>query len=101
MPVARSSLQRRIAIAIGTLFFAWQSPAQSSVRPDAYLNPTLPLALRVDDLVGRMTLGEKISQMQNEAPAIPRLHIAEYNWWNEGLHGVAGSGYAGIRTAHA
>jgi beta-glucosidase len=39
--------------------------------------------------------------MQNEAPAIPRLHIAEYNWWNEGLHGVAGSGYAGIRTAHA
>ena len=100
MPVARSSLQRWISIAIGTLFFAWQSPAQSA-RQDAYLSPALPLALRVDDLVGRMTLGEKISQMQNEAPAIPRLHIAEYNWWNEGLHGVAGSGYAGIRTAHA
>src|ERR1035438_9525832 len=96
MPVAHSSLQRWIAIAIGTLFFAWQSLAQSTARQDAYLNPALPLALRVDDLVGRMTLEEKISQMQNEAPAIPRLHIAEYDWWNEGLHGVARSGYATV-----
>jgi beta-glucosidase len=43
-----------------------------------------------------MTLEEKISQMQNDAPAIPRLHIAAYNWWNEGLHGVARSGYATV-----
>ncbi len=43
-----------------------------------------------------MTLAEKISQMQNDAPAIPRLHIAEYDWWNEGLHGVARSGYATV-----
>ena len=63
---------------------------------DAYLNPSLPLEQRVNDLVGRMTLDEKISQMQNEAPAIPRLHVAEYNWWNEGLHGVARSGYATV-----
>jgi len=54
------------------------------------------LAQRVDDLVGRMTLPEKVSQMQNKAPAIPRLHIAEYDWWNEGLHGVARSGYATV-----
>jgi beta-glucosidase len=62
----------------------------------AYLDPNLPLAQRVDDLVGRMTLEEKISQMQNDAPAIPRLRIAAYNWWDEGLHGVARSGYATV-----
>ena len=69
---------------------------QTAPKQDAYLDPDLPLAQRVDDLVRRMTLAEKISQMQNKAPAIPRLHIAEYDWWNEGLHGVARSGYATV-----
>ena len=41
-------------------------------------------------------LAEKVAQMQNEAPAIPRLHVAEYDWWNESLHGVARSGYATV-----
>jgi beta-glucosidase len=50
----------------------------------------------VDDLVRRMTLAEKVSQMQNESPAIARLHIEQYDWWNEGLHGVARSGYATV-----
>jgi beta-glucosidase len=76
-----------VATALGT---------QASSAPAPYLNPALPTAQRVDDLVGRMTLEEKISQMQNDAPAIPRLHIAAYNWWNEGLHGVARSGYATV-----
>jgi beta-glucosidase len=70
--------------------------AQTALKQDAYLDPKLPLAQRIDDLVGRMTLPEKVSQMQNKAPAIPRLHIAEYDWWNEGLHGVARSGYATV-----
>lgn len=61
-----------------------------------YLDPKVPLEQRVDDLVGRMTLEEKVSQMQNEAPAIPRLHVASYDWWNEGLHGMARSGYATV-----
>jgi beta-glucosidase len=61
-----------------------------------FLNPDLPLSQRVDDLVGRMTLEENISQMQNDAPAIPRLHVNAYNWWNEALHGVARSGYATV-----
>src|SRR5580704_581281 len=82
--------------AAALLCFASRMPAQISAKQDAYLNPAVPLAERVDDLVGRMTLDEKISQMQNEAPAIPRLHVAEYNWWNEGLHGVARSGYATV-----
>ncbi|HEY5256477.1 MAG TPA: glycoside hydrolase family 3 C-terminal domain-containing protein, partial [Acidobacteriaceae bacterium] len=61
-----------------------------------YLDPSAPLQQRVDDLVGRMTLEEKVGQMQNEAPAIPRLHIPSYDWWNEGLHGMARSGYATV-----
>lgn len=51
---------------------------------------------RAADLVSRMTLEEKVSQMQNSAPAIPRLGIPEYDWWNEGLHGVARAGQATV-----
>jgi beta-glucosidase len=60
-----------------------------------YLNPNLPATQRADDLVSRMTLVEKIGQMLYEAPAIERLGIPEYNWWNECLHGV---GRAGVAT---
>lgn len=62
----------------------------------AYLDTSLPLDARVNDLVSRMTLAEKISQMYNEAPAIERLGVAEYNWWNEALHGVARAGKATV-----
>lgn len=51
---------------------------------------------RAQDLVSRMTLEEKASQLVNDAAAIPRLGIREYNWWNEGLHGVAAAGYATV-----
>ena len=62
--------------------------------PCPYLNPTLQPDERVKDLVGRMTLEEKVSQMMDVAPAIPRLGIPAYNWWNEALHGVARNGFA-------
>jgi beta-glucosidase len=62
----------------------------------AYLNPKLPLEQRVNDLISRMTLEEKVSQMMNAAPAIPRLGIPQYDWWNEALHGVAFSGVATV-----
>ncbi len=51
---------------------------------------------RVADLVDKMTLEEKVSQMQNHAVAIPRLNVPEYDWWSEGLHGIARSGYATV-----
>ncbi|HKO18724.1 MAG TPA: glycoside hydrolase family 3 N-terminal domain-containing protein, partial [Acidobacteriaceae bacterium] len=54
-----------------------------------YQNPNLPAEQRAADLVSRMTLEEKVLQMQNSAPAIPRLGVPVYNWWNEALHGVA------------
>ena len=52
-------------------------------------DPTLPTEVRVNDLVSRLTLEEKVKQMLNAAPAIPRLGILAYDWWNETLHGVA------------
>jgi len=61
-----------------------------------YLDPNRPLAARVQDLVSRLTLEEKISQMVFTAPAIERLNIAKHNWWNEGLHGVGRAGLATV-----
>ena len=58
-----------------------------------FQNPDLPIEERVDNLVGQLTLEEKISQMMNNAPAIQRLNIPAYNWWNECLHGIARSPY--------
>ena len=51
---------------------------------------------RVNELIGRMTLEEKISQLMNDSPAIERLNIPAYNWWNECLHGVARAGRATV-----
>ena len=59
-----------------------------------YEDPSQPMERRVEDLVGRMTLEEKVSQLINTAPGIPRLDVPAYDWWSEGLHGVARSGYA-------
>ena len=58
-----------------------------------FQNANLSIEKRVTDLVSRMTLEEKVGQMMNNAPAIERLGIPAYNWWNEGLHGVARSPY--------
>lgn len=70
--------------------------AQEMNNQPEYLDHTLPMARRVDDLISRMTLEEKISQMGHSAQAIPRLQIPEYNWWNECLHGVARAGTATV-----
>ena len=51
---------------------------------------------KAQELVSRMTLEEKASQLRYDAPAIKRLGIPAYNWWNEGLHGVARAGQATV-----
>ncbi len=66
--------------------------AQTTAMP--YLDPSLPPHERAVDLVGRMTLAEKVSEMGSASAAVPRLNVPAYNFWNEGLHGVARSGYA-------
>jgi beta-glucosidase len=71
-----------------------RSSAQSAGA--AYLDPSQPIEPRVDDLVRRMTLEEKASQLVNQARAIPRLQIPAYDWWSEALHGVARAGTATV-----
>jgi len=68
------------------------SAVQNAVAQDAanppYLNPKLSPGQRASDLVHRMTLAEKASQMQNNSATVPRLKIPAYQWWSEALHGV-------------
>jgi len=80
-----------VLLSVSQLLLAFQPDSV----PD-YLNPQLDIESRVEDLVARMTLEEKVSQMANRAAAIPRLGIPEYNWWNECLHGVARAGIATV-----
>src|SRR5215831_11999321 len=67
-------------------------------KPSApvYLDSSKPIAERVNDLIGRMTLEEKVTQLTNVSRAIARLQVPEYNWWSEALHGVARNGTATV-----
>ncbi len=72
------------------------APAQQQSGLPDYLDPSLPIEKRVDDLISRMTLEEKVRQMQHTAPEIARLGVPSYDWWSEALHGVARAGYATV-----
>jgi beta-glucosidase len=82
------------AMLAAALFLAAAAAGGQTSFP--YQDPKLPLDKRVDDLVSRMTLEEKVSQMMNGADAILRLGVPKYDWWSEGLHGIARSGYATV-----
>jgi beta-glucosidase len=69
--------------------------ADAQVQP-LYKQVNAPVESRVNDLLKTLTLVEKISLLGNNSPAIGRLNIPSYNWWNEGLHGVARAGEATI-----
>ncbi len=71
-------------------------PTATPAQPATYSDPALSFAERVRDLVSQMTIEEKVSQMGSESPAIERLGIPAYNWWNEALHGVARAGIATV-----
>jgi len=70
--------------------------AQTRSESRPWLDPDLPTAQRVSALVGAMTLDEKVGQMMDQAPAIDRLGVPAYGWWNEALHGVARAGVATV-----
>ena len=75
----------------------WATAAAAPSSQDAiYLDPTRSFEERAADLVSRMTLEEKVAQLQNDAPAIARLDVPAYEWWNEALHGVARAGPATV-----
>ena len=82
--------------ALGTILLATAASAQAPGQDLPFRNPALPIAQRVDDIVGRLTPEEKASQLVNQARAIPRLGIPAYDWWSEALHGVANHGYATV-----
>ncbi len=65
-------------------------------EPAIWRDATKPLRARADDLIRRMALAEKVAQLKNAAPAIPRLGLPAYDYWNEALHGVANNGYATV-----
>ncbi len=79
---------------IAIILFIGCSPEKTNDLP--YKNTELSFEERAEDLLSRMTLEEKISQLNYESKAIERLDIPEYNWWNECLHGVARSGIATV-----
>ncbi len=85
-----------IFLSIGLIFAFTTNQASGQGTPPAYQNPSLPIETRVNDLVSRMTLEEKVSQMMNAAAPIERLGVPAYEWWNEALHGVARAGYATV-----
>lgn len=68
----------------------------SAASPQPWLDPSASFEQRAAALVAQMTLEEKAAQMQNAAPAIERLGVPAYDWWNEGLHGVARAGQATV-----
>lgn len=72
------------------------SVSMASAEQPAYKDLNKPFEERAADLVSRMTLEEKIAQLGNDAPAIPRLGVPAYEWWNEALHGVARAGAATV-----
>ena len=94
-----------LAVLLPLLSARAQAPVQNTLPPPTeeqikaaaampFRDAALPIEQRVDDLVSRMTLEEKVSQLIDRAAPIPHLDVPAYNWWNEGLHGIARSGYA-------
>src|SRR5450432_2636520 len=92
MKIIPSNLRLAFLILLAMLLCS----SRGTTQEPAYKNTSLPFQERAHDLVSRMTLEEKVSQLGHTADAIPRLGVPEYNWWNEGLHGVARAGYATV-----
>jgi beta-glucosidase len=87
----RTALQVAFVLALIVIRAAAQTAAGA-----IYLDPSQPINLRVDDLIRRMTLEQKASQLVNQARAIPDLQVPGYDWWSEALHGVANAGTATV-----
>jgi len=88
---SRSTLSWALVLMLTLARATAQSPSAQ-----AYLDPSQPIEVRVNDLISRMTLEEKASQLVNQARAIPRLQVPAYDWWSEALHGVARAGKATV-----
>ncbi len=90
----RSLLTLLLCLTIAAAAGCGRSARETYMYP--FQDPALPLEERVQDLIGLLTLEEKVGQMMNSARAIERLGIPAYDWWNEALHGVARAGRATV-----
>src|ERR1035441_9763222 len=81
----------RVVISIVIFLAVSGLHAQNTLQP-AYLNQSLSPQQRAEDLVRRMTVEEKVTQLVNQSRAVPRLNVPDYDWWSEALHGVARDG---------
>lgn len=88
--------RRIVGLAFLCVLIAFGVKLQAQPYKYPFQNPSLTFEQRVKDLVGRLTLKEKVALMQNDAKSVPRLGIPSYNWWNECLHGVARDGVATV-----
>jgi len=73
-----------------------QGPVVLAAEKMPFINPRLPIDDRVFDLIGRMPMTEKVSQISYDSPMIEELRVPTYNWWNECLHGAARAGGATV-----
>ncbi len=85
-------MKKRIVILLAACFGV--SIANAQLLP--YQDATLSAGQRADDLLSRLTIDEKVSLMMNNSPAIERLGVPEFNWWNEALHGIGRNGVATV-----
>ena len=85
-----------LAVMLSPMATQAATPVACTSAPCAFLDKNLTPETRARDVVKRMTLEEKAAQMQDNAPAIPRLGLKRYGWWNEVLHGVARAGSATV-----
>ena len=91
MRINMRTLSMRTLVALTGFLIGCIAGAQEAERLP-YLDPSLPAEQRAADLVHRMTVEEKVTQLTNQSRAIPRLNVPAYNWWSESLHGVASGG---------
>ena len=94
-----SCVQNRFSIlslVVFSIFGSGLSSVAQNPSQGLYLDPSQPIEARVDDLIHRMTLEQKASQLVNQARAMPELNVPNYDWWSEALHGVANAGTATV-----
>src|SRR5258708_3293043 len=95
-------MSRRLLAVVAIPFSAFAAliavPLPSGMAQNICSNQQSPQQIdtRIDRLIAQMTIEERIAQLQDRAPAITRLGLPAYNWWNEGLHGLARNGYATV-----
>lgn len=96
--IRKSRIQSSVLALASLLMVGMAASAQQKPPLQVCAGTLAPAELdrQIDELIARLTPEERIAQLQDQAPAIPRLGIPAYNWWNEGLHGMARNGYATV-----